>query len=155
MQAEPACGGMFVAHKAVCCVVQDDALLCFAHPHAGNQIPKGTVQPGESPQAACLRELREESGLRLAQEPFALGRIERTVGGGLGGCGPLERHTWHLFVLRASGLPVTWTHMAEGSAAESGLAFRFFWHQLSAEPRGFERQYVAVIERLRSSLHAV
>ena len=38
-------------------------LLLFGHPHAGIQIPAGTVEAGEAPDQAVVREAREESGL--------------------------------------------------------------------------------------------
>ncbi len=38
-------------------------VLLFRHPTAGVQIPAGTVEVGEDPLAAGLREAREESGL--------------------------------------------------------------------------------------------
>jgi len=38
-------------------------LLLFEHPHAGIQIPAGTVEPSESPEGAALREAVEETGL--------------------------------------------------------------------------------------------
>lgn len=38
-------------------------LLFFEHPTAGIQIPAGTVEEGESPQEAALREVGEEAGL--------------------------------------------------------------------------------------------
>jgi 8-oxo-dGTP pyrophosphatase MutT (NUDIX family) len=38
-------------------------LLLFQHPHAGIQVPAGTIEPGEEPQAAALREAAEETGL--------------------------------------------------------------------------------------------
>lgn len=38
-------------------------LLLFEHPHAGIQIPAGTVQGGETPEQAVLREVVEETGL--------------------------------------------------------------------------------------------
>lgn len=38
-------------------------LLLFNHPTASIQLPAGTVEPGESPAAAALREAREETGL--------------------------------------------------------------------------------------------
>jgi ADP-ribose pyrophosphatase YjhB (NUDIX family) len=39
-------------------------LLLFEHPYAGIQIPVGTVEPGEAPEAATIRETHEETGLR-------------------------------------------------------------------------------------------
>lgn len=38
-------------------------LLLFEHPHAGIQIPAGTVNFGETPEQAALREVEEETGL--------------------------------------------------------------------------------------------
>ena len=38
-------------------------LLLFRHPHAGIQIPAGTVEPSERPEDAALREAREETGI--------------------------------------------------------------------------------------------
>jgi 8-oxo-dGTP pyrophosphatase MutT (NUDIX family) len=40
-----------------------DELLVFQHPHAGIQIPAGTIEPGETPEVAVLREAAEETGL--------------------------------------------------------------------------------------------
>jgi 8-oxo-dGTP pyrophosphatase MutT (NUDIX family) len=39
-------------------------LLLFEHPYAGIQFPAGTVEPGEAPEAAAVRETYEETGLR-------------------------------------------------------------------------------------------
>src|SRR4051812_9240996 len=38
-------------------------LLQFKHPYAGIQIPAGTVEPGEGPEAAVVRETHEQTGL--------------------------------------------------------------------------------------------
>ena len=42
---------------------QGGELLLFEHPYAGVQIPAGTVEEGEAPRQAALRETREETGL--------------------------------------------------------------------------------------------
>ncbi len=49
-------------------------LLLFEHPYAGIQIPAGTVEIGEAPDAAALREGREETGLIGLQLVQALGQ---------------------------------------------------------------------------------
>ncbi|MCP4542722.1 MAG: NUDIX domain-containing protein [Chloroflexi bacterium] len=38
-------------------------LLLFEHPNAGIQIPAGTVEDGETPEQAIIREVNEETGL--------------------------------------------------------------------------------------------
>lgn len=50
-------------------------LLLFRHPHAGIQIPAGSVEEGEDIDAAALREAHEESGL-----PMSSLQIVRRIG---------------------------------------------------------------------------
>jgi 8-oxo-dGTP pyrophosphatase MutT (NUDIX family) len=38
-------------------------LLLFKHPNAGIQIPAGTVEDGETPEQAVIREVNEETGI--------------------------------------------------------------------------------------------
>jgi 8-oxo-dGTP pyrophosphatase MutT (NUDIX family) len=57
-------------------------LLLFRHPHAGIQIPSGTVKEGESPAEAVLREAEEETGLALLSIVRSLGSTERKLAEG-------------------------------------------------------------------------
>lgn len=53
-----------VIEKVTCFVVNPQKQVAvFQHPHAGIQIPAGTVEIDEPPQAAALREAEEETGL--------------------------------------------------------------------------------------------
>ena len=48
-------------------------LLLVEHPHAGIQIPAGTVEDGETPEEAVLREAAEETGLTSLSVRLYLG----------------------------------------------------------------------------------
>jgi 8-oxo-dGTP pyrophosphatase MutT (NUDIX family) len=54
-----------VVHKVTCFITRQEKngieLLLFNHPYAGVQIPAGTVNPGETPEAAARREALEET----------------------------------------------------------------------------------------------
>ncbi len=52
---------------------QRQELLLFQHPNAGIQIPAGTVEPGEEPAAAVVREVAEETGLTAVSRPTLIG----------------------------------------------------------------------------------
>jgi predicted NUDIX family NTP pyrophosphohydrolase len=43
-------------------------------------IPKGMVEPGETPAEAALREFEEETGTRLTAVPFALAKVRQAGG---------------------------------------------------------------------------
>lgn len=51
-------------------------LLLFEHPYAGNQIPAGTMEEGESPEDAVIREVAEETGLTEVSVAGYLGSAE-------------------------------------------------------------------------------
>ena len=67
-----------VRQKVVCYVVRGGRLLVFRHldepwQESGLQVPAGTIRPGEAPEAAALREAREETGLATLRVVRKLG----------------------------------------------------------------------------------
>lgn len=91
-------------------------VLAFVHPLAGRQFIKGTIEPGEAPDLAAIRELREESGLVMSA-PTYLGNTE--IGE--------EHQSWHFFHRSMSDLPDGWDWQTD-----EGHRFHFFWHPLGA-----------------------
>ncbi|MDM0046451.1 NUDIX domain-containing protein [Variovorax dokdonensis] len=121
-------GGLVL--KACACVVDRlGRLLVFFHPGDGNmQLPKGTVEPGESPEAAVRRELLEESGIDYTGPLEPLGILERQCPAGVEGNKASHPQLWHLYLMRIEHeLPNAFEHIAEGSPEEDGLVFRFRW----------------------------
>lgn len=62
--------------KVIAYITQANQLLVFSHPHhpeAGIQVPAGTIQAGESPEEAVLREAYEETGLENLELQAFLG----------------------------------------------------------------------------------
>ena len=58
-----------VVQKVVCYVMQDEHLLVFTHDAvpieiAGVQVPAGTIEVGEAPEDAAVREALEETGIQ-------------------------------------------------------------------------------------------
>lgn len=122
-------------------------ILAFEHPIAGNQIPKGTVEPNEKIENAVLRELREESGITEARIENFVGKLDRFVGSGPNEDGELEHHEWHLFDIRIDfELPKTWKHNAEGSLEEEGLVFQFFWQELFGNYQNYHECFLKTLK---------
>ncbi|MDP9605171.1 UNVERIFIED_ORG: 8-oxo-dGTP pyrophosphatase MutT (NUDIX family) [Variovorax paradoxus] len=141
--------------KACACLVDARGrLLVFRHPEDGGmQLPKGTIEPGESPEVAVRRELLEESGIDYAGELQSLGTLDRQCEAGVEGNTHRHPQLWHLFLMRAEGaLPESFTHTATGSPEEEGLVFLFSWLE-AGDPLGdFALPYRQTIERVRSAL---
>lgn len=55
-------------------------LLVFKHPSAGIQIPAGTVEDGECLETGVMREVYEETGLKLVKIEKFLGYVENELG---------------------------------------------------------------------------
>lgn len=141
--------------KACACLVDARGrLLVFHHPgDGGMQLPKGTVEPGESAEDAVRRELLEESGIRYQGALQPLGTLDRECEAGIEG--NIHRHAqlWHLFLMRSdAGLPERFDHVAMGSPEEDGLVFSFSWLAPDAPLDGFTAPYVRAIETVRAAL---
>jgi 8-oxo-dGTP pyrophosphatase MutT (NUDIX family) len=89
------------------------------HPEAGIQVPKGSVEPGESLAEAALREVREETGLA---DLVLVGEVaaDTWVWDGVF----YERHFFHL---RATSTPDAWEHTVTGMGEDRGMKFSYFW----------------------------
>lgn len=113
--------------KVVCYVTRGTDLLVFRHtfaPEAGLQVPAGTIEPGEDPEIAALREVEEETGHSGFRRLRKLGeythRFEERP----------EDHRRHVFHLAPpAGLPERWEHFAENAHW-----FAFEWVPLAAVP---------------------
>ncbi len=141
--------------KACACLVDARGrLLVFRHPEDGNmQLPKGTIEPGESPEAAVRRELLEESGIDHTGALQSLGTLQRECEAGVEGNTHRHPQLWHLFLMRAEGeLPETFAHTATGSPEEEGLVFLFRWLDAGEAINDFALPYRQTIERVRAAL---
>ena len=140
--------------KACACLVDAQGrLLVFDHPgDGGMQLPKGTVEPGETPEDAVRRELLEESGIHYTGELVPLGTMDRLCEAGVEGNTHKHPQLWHLFLMRAQGpLPETFEHVAHGSPEEDGLVFSFSWLASDQQPKGFAPPYLHAITRVREA----
>ncbi|MFC6617495.1 NUDIX hydrolase [Deinococcus radiophilus] len=125
-QARADAAARSLREKAVCLVVRGGAdLLVFDHipdDGAGVQLPAGGVEPGEPPADAALRELWEESGLRLS-EPHLLccylweAQLPHRF----------TRQVCHAYAFAApTDTPDNWQHHADGHL------FAFRWADVTA-----------------------
>jgi len=129
------CTPKSVTEKVVAYVTQGDRLLLFSHPHhpeAGIQVPAGTIEEGESPQEAVLREAQEETGLPGLEIRSYLGMREVDVSTN---SGPKiqRRHFFHL-MLRGE-VPARWRHFEEhpSDGSTEPIEFELFWAKYPGE----------------------
>lgn len=113
--------------KACAYVTRDEReLLVFEGPeHDGLQVPKGTIEAGENPRTAVLREIAEESGLG------AVGATQHlTTDVWTRRRSPPKRYVRHFFHATVHEPRDRWTHTVTGDGEENGLEFEFSWVEL-------------------------
>ncbi len=102
---------------------QTRQLLVFEHAKedAGVQVPKGTIEDGEDPREAVVREVREESGLT---EFDSIRSLSTDVWNHHEKPKAYRRHFFHLVADEARD---EWRHTVTGSGEDNGVVYSYFW----------------------------
>ncbi len=141
--------GRKVLYKVVAYITREKdglrQLLVFKHrdyPDAGVQVPAGTIEDGESVEAALVREIEEKSGLTGLELIRKVGTFYYTHPD----TGNL--HVRNVFLLKApADTPDAWEWIetSSGEVLESeGYVFQFYWVALDGEITlaGGQRDYL-------------
>ncbi len=119
--------------KATAYITRGPLLLVFDHveyPDQAPQVPAGTMEPGETPSQAVLREAREETGLDDLQISRYLGDI---VVGVETARGP-EVHHRHFFHLLCPGpTPERWQHEETCGGTRAPIPLELYWVRMPHE----------------------
>jgi len=102
-------------------------VLVFDHPNVPEvnpQVPAGTIQDGESPLKALLREIEEESGLKFENISSYPGEYEYNA------IEKSELHIRHVFEIESTDLPDQWTHQVKSDDEDNGEVFDYYWLSL-------------------------
>ena len=122
---------MVVRQKAFAYITNVKRLLVFEHPDhpdAGIQVPAGTIEIGEKPADAALREAFEETGLDGLKLAAFLGTCERDMSDT--GVNEIHRR-WFYHLLSEGEHPDSWVHFEShpSSGEHTPIEFRFYWVQ--------------------------
>ncbi len=99
-------------------------LLVFDHrgvPEVNPQVPAGTVDSGEKPRDAVLREVYEETGLKLTSFDFSLGQYDYHPQD----LEQLHRRSIYIFNIQESR--DEWRHIVSTGEEDKGMKFDFYW----------------------------
>ena len=116
--------------KVFAYITHGNHLLVFRHPdfpEAGIQVPAGTVEEGESAEAAVMREAFEETGLAYLTFAGFLGECVYDMSP-WGGDSAQHRKFFHLEL--EGEAPATWRHDETDGGKKVPIVFEFFWARL-------------------------
>ncbi|MCW3100036.1 MAG: hypothetical protein JWL77_5654 [Chthonomonadaceae bacterium] len=119
--------------KVCAYITHGSNLLVFSHPdfpEAGIQVPAGTIEAGETPEAAVMREALEETGLTDLKRIGFLGECYYDMSA-WGGDPQQHRYFFHL-ELQGEAL-ATWRHKETDGGKSEPIVFEFFWAKMPDE----------------------
>ena len=126
---------MKTRHRAYAYITSGSRLLLFTHPgapDAGIQVPAGTIEPGENPRDAVMREAEEETGLTALRYVRFLARDTMDMRF----CGSDElQHRWFYHLSVEGPTEETWCHGEYGEDGSLIHPFDFFWADIKTLPR--------------------
>lgn len=119
---------MEIKQKSLAYITFKEELLVFRQPdfpEAGIQVPKGTIEDGDTPLETIIREIEEETGIHYTDSPEYLGETETIVHSG--NATYIEHR--HFFHCPLKIKPKErWNHYEyHAKGKETPILFSFFW----------------------------
>jgi 8-oxo-dGTP pyrophosphatase MutT (NUDIX family) len=142
---------MLRRNKVYAYITRGDHLLVFRQvdfPEAGIQIPGGTIEDGEEPDEAVLREAFEETGLVELRLVSHLASDEWVISSKTDEEVCHLRHFYHLIC--EPDVPDSWLHdeLHPSEGPPGPITFEFFWLPIAEAAASLRPYYVTNIDKL-------
>ena len=122
-----------MSDKAFAYITHGIDLLVLRHPdfpEAGIQVPAGTIETGEAPDAAVMREAFEETGLTNLKMKGFLGKCHYDMSA-WGGDPSQNRYFFHVEL--EDEVPASWQHKETNGGKAEPIVFEFYWVRIPDE----------------------